>query len=50
MALIDDLVAALTVLPGVGPKSAQRMGMEEGITSGFFFSNLGHEFKGCTSI
>ena len=27
MALIDDLVAALTVLPGVGPKSAQRMAL-----------------------
>ena len=25
MALIDDLVEALTVLPGVGKKSAQRM-------------------------
>ena len=27
MALIDDLVTALTVLPGVGPKSAQRMAL-----------------------
>ena len=27
MALIDDLVNALTVLPGVGPKSAQRMAL-----------------------
>ena len=27
MSLIDDLVAALQVLPGVGPKSAQRMAL-----------------------
>ena len=27
MALIDDLVEALTVLPGVGKKSAQRMAL-----------------------
>ena len=27
MALIDDLVGALTVLPGVGQKSAQRMAL-----------------------
>ena len=27
MALIDDLVDALTVLPGVGKKSAQRMAL-----------------------
>ena len=27
MSLIDDLVSALQVLPGVGPKSAQRMAL-----------------------
>ncbi|MEL0049126.1 MAG: recombination protein RecR, partial [Gammaproteobacteria bacterium] len=27
MALIDDLIQALQVLPGVGPKSAQRMAL-----------------------